>query len=476
MNIDNSKMTAVHGYFEGESAADEASAQKAILYKKEVCKRFINLNSDQIDSRLGGSEYHVTRKYDGEMNVLFFDNEQAAIINRSGRIRTGLPCVQDAKSALKAAGITQAVIPVELYAEESAGRTRVFHVLTALADPSKTGALRLAAFDILELNDAPFKANSYKEVHAKISELFTQATMCGAVEYKQCKSRSDVKGVYTEWVEKGGAEGLVVRTELPLVYKVKPRCTIDVAVVGFSEGVGEAKGQIRSLLLAMMPCEGEYQLIGKTGNGFSTETKIHLLKQLEPLIIESRYIETDSNHAAFHMVKPEIVIELMINDVLFESPGGYIENPVLCIKNGMYVRKGDVCGISVVFPIFVRLREDKKAVYDDVRLEQINEFSWIETTGTAEQTVMAPSLIIKREVYKKESGGKLMVRKFIAWKTNKPAPDYPAYVFHYTDFSSERKEPLQREVVISNDEDQIMELYKNSVEENVKKGWNAVAS
>ena len=470
--IDSSKMTALHGYFEGSSEAAEACAQKAIAYKKGVTKNYINLSSDQVDFRLAGTEFYVTRKYDGEMNVLFFDGEQAAIINRSGRIRTGLPCLEDAKKALKAAGVSQAIIPSELYVDEASGRTRVFNVLNALADPEKTATLKLAAFDILELDGSQFKPNSYEETHAKIREIFKGSNLCHAVDLEKCMSKGEVNETYTKWVEEGGAEGLVVRTELPLVYKIKPRYTIDVAIVGYSEGTGDAKGQVRSLLLAMMPSEGEYQLMGKTGNGFSTEDKADLLKRLEPMTVDSQYIETDSNHVAFHMVKPEIVVELMINDVLFETTTSYIENTVLCLEDGTYVRKGNVRGISVVFPIFVRFREDKSAIYDDIRLDQINEFSYIEPTDSKALASLQPSEIIKREVYKKESGGKLMVRKFVVWKTNKPAPEYPAYVFHYTDFSSDRKEPLQREVVISDDEAQIMELCQKSVEKNIKKGWN----
>ena len=475
MNIDKSKMEGIHGYFEGSAdAVDAESAQKAILYKKEVTRNYINLNSEQIDQRLGGSEFHVTRKYDGEMILLFVDGEQAAVINRSGRVRVGLPCVEDAKNALKAAGVSQAVIPGELFVDQSSGRTRVFDVLAALADKNGINSLRLAFFDILELGGEPFKANSYNETHKKISELFSGAKLCKAVERIQCKGKAEVKDVYAKWVEGENAEGLVVRTELPLVYKVKPRYSIDVAIVGFSEGTGEAKGQARSLLLAMMPGEGKYQIIGKTGNGFSDEGKRELLGRLEPLVINSQYIETDSNHVAFHMVKPEIVIELMINDVLFETSSDFIMNPVLVIENGAYLSKGNIPGISVVFPIFVRYREDKKAVYEDIRLEQINEFSYIATPEKAAQTEFQSSQLLKREVYKKESGGKLMVRKFVAWKTNKISQEYPGYVFHYTDFSSDRKEPLQRELAISDDESQIMEIYSQSVAENVKKGWNAV--
>jgi len=468
-------MTDTHGYLEGSAdAASQSDSQKAIQYKKVVCKNFMNISADQIDYRLGGSEYFVTRKYDGEMNVLFYDGDQAAIINRSGRIRIGLPCTEDAKAALKKAGISQAVMPAELYACESEGRTRVFHVLNALADKKKIGALHLAVFDVLEIDDEPFRSNSYKDTLAKIKEIFVGAKLCSAVESKECKSKSEVKDIYADWVENGGAEGLVVRTDLPLVYKVKPRHNIDVAVVGYSEGAGDQKGQVRTLLLAMMPSEHEYQIIGKTGNGFDEDTKKELFDMLEPLTVDSDYIETDSNHVAFHMIRPEIVIELMINDVVFDTPSGMVENPVLLFESDMFIRKGNVHGISVIYPIFVRLREDKKAVHEDVRLTQINDFSYYAPEAVSDSGTLEKSDLLKRIVYKKESGSKLMVQKFVVWKTNKPAPDYPAYVYHYTNFSSERKEPLQREVIVSESEEQIMELYEQSLATNVKKGWKAV--
>jgi len=474
MNIDTSKLTPTHGYMEGGAdQADPADAQTAIDYKREVCRNYINLSADQIDSRLGGTSYFVTRKYDGEMNVLFFDGKQAAIINRSGRIRTGLPCVEDACQGLRDSGVDSAIIPAELYADESEGRTRVFNVLNDLSDEKKIGSLRLAVFDILQIDGEAFKPISYKDTHDRITELFRTEKLCQPVECVPCKSKSEVKEVYADWVETGGAEGLVVRTDMPLVYKIKPRYTIDVAVVGYSEGTGDQKGQVRSLLLAMMPSDDEFQIIGRTGNGFTEEEKVALLARLAPLIVDSQYIETDSNHVAFHMIRPEIVIELMINDVLFDTLSGTIYNPILGYESGKWLRKGDVEGISVVFPIFQRFRDDKKAIREDIRLEQINDFSYVPVAEVSTEE-LPHSTVLRREVYKKEAGGKLMVQKFLVWKTNKPAPDFPAYVFHYTNFSSDRKDPLQRDVMVSDDESQILDLCDGSIAANVKRGWNLV--
>jgi hypothetical protein len=69
-----------------------------------------------------------------------------------------------------------------------------------------------------------------------------------------------------------------------------------------------------------------------------------------------------------------------------------------------------------------------------------------------------------------------MVRKFVLLKTNKEAEtdEYPAYVLHYTDFSPNRKDPLSRDVVVSNSQQQIQQLYEQWKEKNIKKGWSPV--
>ncbi|MDR2382422.1 MAG: hypothetical protein LBD76_00845 [Prevotellaceae bacterium] len=476
MEIYRDKLTKRSGYEEGsaEAVADELSA-KAINYKQTVTKSYISISPEQINDRLGGMDFFVTRKYDGELNLIFFDGDKVFILNRSGRVRLGLPCVEEAGKALSTAGVQQAVIPSELYVNEEKGRTRVFDVLEALANEELVKNLCLAPFDIYEINNDINRAMSYEETHRQLNNIFGKTDMCRPVTMQKTSSKTEVKEIYRKWVEDEGSEGLVVRSELPLVYKIKPRYSIDVAIVGFSEGTGDQKGQIRSLLLAMMPENDQFQIIGRTGNGFDEELKKQLFADLSPKIIESLYIETDSNHVAFHMIKPELVIELMVNDVLFETSSGAIINPVLEIVNGQYVRRGSVNGISFVYPIFVRFRDDKKVCLEDTRLSQINSFSYISADEIKKETELPKSKIIHREVYKKETGGKLMVQKFVVWKTGKEKkPEYPAYVFHYTNFSSDRKEPLQRDVFVSDNEEQIMQIMQDLVDKNIKKGWEIV--
>ncbi|MGK0188088.1 MAG: general stress protein 26 [Verrucomicrobiales bacterium] len=88
---------------------------------------------------------------------------------------------------------------------------------------------------------------------------------------------------------------------------------------------------------------------------------------------------------------------------------------------------------------------------------------------------MPGSEILRREVVTKTLKGKEIVRKLLMWKTNKEteSPDYPAYVVHLTDFSPNRKEPLQREIRVSNSRDQINQLWDELAKKYFVRGWNS---
>jgi ATP-dependent DNA ligase len=392
----------------------------------------------------------------------------------------GLPCTEEAARIFKEAKIKSAVIPSELYRCEEAGRSRVSDTAKALADKSLQDKLRLAFFDIVNLDGEHFKSKTYKDVIEKL------ASLCGGNVYlhparcETAESRDQVKGLFTKWVDEEGGEGLIVRSELPIVYKLKNRYTLDAVIVGFAEGTGDIKNQIRTLLVALMTEDGDFQVIGKCpGSTLDTETRKNLFQKLLDMKVESDYTEIDSNRLAFHMIKPEIVVEISINEAIFENNSGPIFDPLLEFKDGAYHRLRNVHGISMIHPAFSRFREDKNVNPQDIRHSQIDEIIcnpyW---EGDEKETAeLEKSEILKREVYKSGKGDKLMVRKFLLWKTNKDSAsevEYPAYVLAYTDYSSGRADPLKSEVRISDSKEQILALYDTYIEKNVKKGWEKV--
>lgn len=478
MKINENKLKKRNGYEEGRAdALDKASVDKAAVYKKEFLKKFIPISPQQIDTRLADSQYWVTRKYDGEYADIFYEDGVAITVNRSGRVRRGIPCIDEAARILKNKGIKQAIIPAEIYAHSTTKKTRVNDLIYALADAAKIKNLRLACYDLLELNGKEFKPKDYGETLEKLGELLEGGKLCHEVDWTIVHSNAEVKEIFSHWVEKEQSEGLVIRSEMPFVWKIKPRHNVDAVVIGFTEGTGEARGQVRTMLLALMPEEGKYQIVTHVGGGIPETLKRELFDYFTPRVMKSEYVDTDSNHVAFQMVEPDRVIEFSVNDARWETPNGLIQNTVLEIVEGEYRVSETVNGISFVAPIIERFRDDKQADADDVRLSQVENFSSFEPEELEKITPpkLRPSELMFREVYRKKIGDKIMVLKFTGWKTNKEKTgEWPAYVLHTTNFSSDRQQRLQRDVDITDDRDQLMELKDKAVEANVKKGWEKV--
>jgi hypothetical protein len=63
------------------------------------------------------------------------------------------------------------------------------------------------------------------------------------------------------------------------------------------------------------------------------------------------------------------------------------------------------------------------------------------------QFTLPKSEVLGRADYTKQLKGKMMVRKFVLWQTNKDTAkegDYPAYVLHFTDYCPSRQTPVAR--------------------------------
>jgi hypothetical protein len=124
--------------------------------------------------------------------------------------------------------------------------------------------------------------------------------------------------------------------------------------------------------------------------------------------------------------------------------------------------------------VFVRRRDDKRVNSSDVRAQQLADLIEIASLEKDARTYSLPkSQVLRREVYVKTLKGQTAVRKLLLWKTNKEEDgEFPAFVLHYTDYSPTRKDPLSREIRVSNSRAQIDALWNEFYSENIVKGWN----
>ncbi len=453
-------------------------------YRRLASARMFPLDKEDIRLKVPKADYFVSRKVDGEFTVLIWDGTDVVTLNPGGTVRTGLPVTQEAASLLSKSGLKHAMVAGELYVEEAGRRSRVHDIVTVARQPGSEADLRrihFAVFDILPMEGAA--PTPYAETWKNIERIFGKGQRITPVETQKANGPDQVEKWFDKWVTQEDAEGIVARSETGGTFKIKPRYSLDVAVIGFTESVGEREGMMHDLLYAVMRKDGTFQVLSRVGGGFNEDERRTMLSDLKDMIVESEYAEVNSDHVAYQMVRPDWVIELSCLDLISQTTrGGPVNRVVLDYKKdgpGKYHVLRRMPLATVISPQFVRRREDKSAKYSDIKIEQVSSVvevaSW---DRDARSMTMPTSEVLRRDVYTKVLKGETMVRKFLMLKTNKEteSDEYPAYVLHFTDFSPSRKTPLDREVRVSSSLEQMQQLWKEMVDENVKKGWDLESS
>lgn len=472
--------------------------QTAIDYKKNIAGKFVLVEGAKLKQRVEGERLCVTRKIDGHLQVVFWQDGQVFMLNASGRQKAEkLKCLDAFAEAMKAAGVKSATIAAELYfpsplGEDGRGlRPRCGDVAAALADDAKRDQLSLAPFDIIELDGEPWKVEHYSETYKKLEKLFiveslklkVESSLVTPVQMRNATNHDEVQEIYDEWVVGEGAEGLVVHSESPMVWKVKPRHTIDAAVIGYTT----ADRGIRDLMFAVRREDGLFQMFALGSTGLTDEQRADIAERLSQKHVESQYVLSDSRGIAYQMVKPELVFEISVLEFVARGNDDKIRmNPLLQYLPAPtgegpgegptgWLMEGVTPGVSVLGITLERERTDKQPTETDIRLSQITDICPFEESEGGSALNLQPSTLLERHVYKKVSGEKVMLHKFLIWKTNKEASGrYPAYVLYHTDFSSGRKEVIKRDMAYSCDEQQIRDILAAEIADNIKKGWEEI--
>ena len=470
-----------YGVGAGTAIKDPKIVPAVQNYKRQIASRMYPLGRNDIDRKVADSDYFVSRKIDGEFTVCVFRDGDLYSVNPGGTVRVGMPWQQEATELLSAAGIQSAMVAGELYKTiDDDRRCRVHDIVSAVRQPASQQELEqigFAVFDLIEY-DGEIIDQPYTETWAKIIKLFGKGQKILPVETVQVKGRKAVRQQFDQWVEKEKAEGIVARSDAAGNFKIKPLHTLDAVVLGFTESTDDREGMLHDLLLGIVREDGAIHVLCRVGGGFSDDARREMLSDLKDMVVESEYAEVNSDHVAYQMVRPDWVIEITCLDIISQNTrGGPINRMVLHWNRDSeayeVVRRLPL--VSVISPQFLRIRDDKKFNSQDVRISQITSVVPVQKVDVnATELKLAASSVLRREVFTKTLKGKLMVRKFLAWKTNKEneGAEYPAFVVHYTDFSPGRKVPLDREVRISNSEQQILEIYEQLKKDNIKKGWS----
>ncbi len=489
--IDSTRLTHKSGdYAFGPRAAvtDRVLLEVAELYETEVSNRFIAIKPADLPARYGpDSRVLATIKYDGEGVFVYYEAGRAPEIFTfnapSGRARVGLPCLKELAANLKARGTKKILLRAELYLRETVDGHRCASADVTRAsystDASEPGRFRLALLDVImqDGRDLRVHQSDFLAIWKLLGELggTNPDKLVHRMEGNEVAG-NELPRVFEEKTG-GGLEGLVIRRlDRPEVCKLKPRRTIDAAVVGFVEGEFEGNYGMMSLLTALaypMAKDGiQLQSIARVGSGFNDQDRVDWLGRLSTLRADAPLAMSDSDGRPVRFVKPGFVVELEAEDVLpaDEEASG---QQVFGWNHSRWSFDGLAACPRLLLPTFHRLRADKEFSPQSVRLAQLTGRE-IATPELINRNL--PSLeVMRREVYTKEVKGALAVRKLVVGRRPATAGAFP-YVVFWTDFSAGRKTPLEVTTLFAHTETRAEALVRKLIEENVTKGFDLVGA
>jgi ATP-dependent DNA ligase len=448
----------------------------ARTYKRAVASRYRALKAEELSQIPSGPAW-VSPKIDGELWLVVLDGGKASLIAPGNRTLENAPVLAELHAAASRAE-GKIVLAGELFAAGAKGqRPRVGDVAAALAEgDAGRGRLGWHGFDVVEIDGAPAPA-LYEERLALLQKLLEGGKRAAAVKTILAKEPADIEQCWNDWAGSGKAEGLVVRVQDGRIFKVKPGFNLDAVVVGYTPKA-DIPEQVRSLLVALIRSDGSFQLVSGVGNVGGEDMRHQLYASLSALECESRFRHASGDGSLVRWVVPKVVVELACTDVqATDTAGEQIVRWTLRHGADGWNPLAPMPCVSLLNPVLARIRDDKQANDVDVRMAQVAERCYLDSSAvTSAPMTMPRSLVTRREVWTKEAKGKVAVRKLLVWKTNKESagPDWPAWVVSFIDYSPDRKMPLERTVRTAVSESAAKEIADALVAENIKKGWEAV--
>lgn len=428
--------------------------EQLINYKRRIASRLLPLEGTAAQQELPDSEAFVySEKLDGHLAFAVVAAGKTSFYNRSATL-LDLPPLEAAFPKEEGIWAGELYIPKE--------RSRSFLVSSAIANAKDD--LSFAVFDAAHQLE-----KSVIERIALVESLITPTAKVHPVKWHRSSSKKELLSSYED-ILNAGKEGLIVHPAHGISYKLKPSVELDLTVIGYS--MKEDGSGIRSLLVGIKDKE-QWQVVASVGGGYSEEDRAEWLVKLAPMETEGDIVLVAKNRLAYKWIRPEIVIQVKCIEAIAEDADGVILKELLRYEDGKgYMAESKRPGVSLVSPVFMGVRADKKPGEEDTGINQLTDRVEIGASAEKEDTDVI-SEILFRKVYTKGGKTGTAVRKFVGVKTNREK-NFPHYYLYFTDFSAGRKDPLKTEINIASSEEMLKKHLDAMIEENIKKGWELV--
>ena len=443
-------------------------AEKILNYKHKVAGKYIPVRSDQITKRVFEMEkYFISIKIDGNICFVYKDNNDIAIVshnnNSFNRSELEKECLEILKNK-------NGLFVGEIYLHDEFKRTRSYDFKREIGNNSSD--IRIALFDIINFENKDFKENDWNEKKKILSENFKSKGKVYFLSETELSSRKEIEETFNKTIVESNEEGLVVRGENGPVFKIKEYHSFDMVILGYVNGYTNNSSLMKEILVGVMTDENNFLITGVVANGFDTDQRKKLSKDFEKIKVDSDSIIVSGAKIPFTMVKPIHVVEIESTDIINSTSDGLIKKYSINFKD-KYSFEQKSNSISLTTPVFTRFREDKKVILNDIGINQITRVIDI-PDEESDSSVKPESKIINKEVYTKTMKGFTNVKKFLVWDTLSNDDNFPKFVYYKIDYSPSRKDKMKRDIKVSNNKKQILSIFKDEIENDIKKGWDKV--
>ena len=434
-------------------------------YKSNQASKYIPVRGDEILTKVFDCEkYSISTKYDGHLCFIVKDKGGIYLFNFNGEPFERQDLIDESNILLDKEGI----LVGEIFNYKEDERTRSFDLVKNLKN--KDSSIKIVVFDIIRYDGVSFEESLWEEKKELIDKLVSKGKNIFSIEEIEVSSRKDIQSEFEDRVINKNQEGLIVKGFNGPIFKIKPKLTFDFVVLGYSLGYSDNFNLLKELLFGIIIEKDEFLIVGKVGGGFTIEQRTSLLEGLQNLKVESNLIEPSGSKTPFTFIKPERVIEVESVDIVNNTSDQIIKKSVIKFDENKYSKIDNKPSVSLISPVFKGFRDDKKVETDQVGLVQITRLIELKNEVT-ETSNKSNSKILKKEIYSKEMKGVKMVKKYFLWETNSSTEDYPKFVFYKIDYSPSRGDKLQRDIKVSNNQDQIFTIFSEQIEKDIKKGW-----